>query len=182
MSPNEYSNLALRSEADQREILARLVRLGPQAMRLDNGARGLAGDAGEVSSAVMRYIEYGQPLDRTNLIEEVGDCLWRLAQICAAADFTMEDAMQANLAKLSARYPEGYSDERAANRDTDQERRAVQSGIEEWGGLPLEPCRYCRMRGGVQFLRDDGPEGKTSPQIVRCTRCGRDWEASSSLA
>lgn len=69
----------MRTEADQEKILDRLRNLGPQAMRLDNGARGLAGDCGEVSTAVGRYIEYGQPLDFTNLVEEVGDCLWRLA-------------------------------------------------------------------------------------------------------
>jgi NTP pyrophosphatase (non-canonical NTP hydrolase) len=96
-------------------------------MRLDNAARGLAGDAGEVSSAVMRYIEYGRELDRTNLIEEVGDCLWRLNQVCAAAGFTLEQAMDANISKLQARYPKKYSDERAANRDIEAERRALET-------------------------------------------------------
>lgn len=128
MTTAEYSEKALRTEADQTKILERLYReLGPSAMRLDNAARGLAGDAGEVSSAVMKFIEYGRPLDKTNLIEEVGDCLWRLNQVCAAAGFTMEEAMVANIAKLAARYPDKYTDDKAANRDKDAERAAIES-------------------------------------------------------
>ena len=52
----------------------------------------------------------------------------------------------------------------------------------EWGSLPQEPCRYCRRQGGVQFLIDNGPEGRTSAQIVRCALCGRDWLADSAMA
>lgn len=129
MDVNTYSTLALRTEADQEKILDRLWHLGPQAMRLDNAARGLAGDAGEVSSAVMRYIEYGRELDRVNLLEEVGDCLWRLNQICAATGLTLEQAMEANIAKLSARYPGKYTDELAQNRDHTRERAAITSII-----------------------------------------------------
>lgn len=125
VTPNEYQRLALRTEADQQNILDRLVTLGPQAMRLDNAARGLAGDAGEVSSAVMKYIEYGRPLDVVNVVEEVGDCLWRLAQVCEATGLTLEECMRANLRKLAARYPDKYTDERAADRDRDAERSAI---------------------------------------------------------
>lgn len=54
--------------------------------------------------------------------------------------------------------------------------------VEQWGSLPLEPCRYCRVAGGVLFLIDDGPPGRESPVIVRCTKCGRHWEADSRYA
>lgn len=52
----------------------------------------------------------------------------------------------------------------------------------DWGHLPAEPCRFCRRPGGVHFLRDDGPEGRSAGQIVRCDRCGRDWVADTSAA
>lgn len=129
MIPNEYQGMALRTEADAATILRRMTL---QDMRLDNAARGLAGDAGEISTCVQKHIEYGQPLDRTNLLEEVGDCLWRLAQLCDAADFTLEQAMVANLAKLRARYPNQYSDVLAAEegRDRVAERTAIETSLE----------------------------------------------------
>lgn len=129
MTTAEYERLAMRTEADQEKILNRLSNLGVEAMRLDNAARGLAGDAGEVSSAVMRFIEYGRDLDVVNLKEEVGDCLWRLVQVCKGAGFTLTEAMVANIAKLSARYPDKYSDEQGTeeNRDRKKERAAIKS-------------------------------------------------------
>jgi NTP pyrophosphatase (non-canonical NTP hydrolase) len=125
MNADQYQQLAHRTEADQQVILDRLVKLGPQAMRLDNAARGLCGDAGEVSTAVQRYIEYGRELDVANLKEEVGDCLWRLSQVCMAAGFTMVEAMEANIRKLAARYPEKYTDHLANNRDLEAEKSAI---------------------------------------------------------
>lgn len=135
MNAAEYQRAALRTEADQEAILNRLAALGPQAMRLDNAARGLAADAGEVATAVLRHIEYGRPLDLVNLEEEVGDCLWRLAQVCAAAGFTLADAMESNLRKLSVRYPDRYEDARAAEagRDRAAEAAAVRGGRWESG-------------------------------------------------
>ncbi len=127
MTTEDYERLAMRTEADQDKILVRLMSLGANAMRLDNAARGLAGDAGEVASAVMKYIEYGRDLDRVNLMEEVGDCLWRLAQVCKAGGFSMADAMEGNIRKLRKRYPDNYSDYHAAeeNRDRKAEAEAV---------------------------------------------------------
>lgn len=125
MTTNEYQRLALRTEADQEKIRQRIYEAGPQATRLDNAARGLANDAGELSKAVGRWLEYGQPLDRANVVEEIGDCLWRLAQAAEAIGGTLEEAMRANIAKLRKRYPERYSDELAANRNHAEERKAL---------------------------------------------------------
>src|SRR5687768_16577413 len=100
ITPNQYQVLALQKEADQEAILKRMIQLGPKAMCLDNAVRGLADDCGELNSAVKKYIEYGQSLDEVNVLEEVGDCLRRLAQVCKAIDKTLEDAMDANLRKL----------------------------------------------------------------------------------
>lgn len=122
-----YTKLAMRTEADQSVILKRLQELGPQAMRLDNGARGLCNDAGEVSSAVMKYIEYGRPLDVVNLKEEVGDCLWRLAQICEAAGFTLTEAKEINIRKLAVRYPDKYTDELSNLRNIRAERVVIEN-------------------------------------------------------
>jgi NTP pyrophosphatase (non-canonical NTP hydrolase) len=174
MTTDEYEKLAMRTEADQGKILIRLASLGPDAMRLDNAARGLAGDAGEVSTAVMKFIEYGRDLDRTNLIEEVGDCLWRLAQVCKAAGFTLQDAMEANIRKLSVRYPEKYSDTLSANRNPEAERRAVEERLKppvlsdpNHVGIPDDPGTYTDnfFKGHVSGEACDRP-----PDGWYCTR------------
>jgi hypothetical protein len=52
----------------------------------------------------------------------------------------------------------------------------------EWGHLPGEPCRYCRRPGGVYFLIDDGPEGRSGFQVARCDLCKRSWLSDSATA
>lgn len=127
MRATEYQHQALRTEANQQAIHERHLRLGILATRLSNAVRGLSDDTGELNGAVKRWLEYGQPLDRTNLIEEVGDCLWRLAQVCEAVGTDLEYAMEANIRKLKIRYPEQYSDQLAAehNRNRGAEATAL---------------------------------------------------------
>jgi NTP pyrophosphatase (non-canonical NTP hydrolase) len=127
MTLDEYSEKARRTEADQNDILNRLFVLGPNAVRLDNAARGLADEVGEISGVVKKYIEYGRPLDVPNALEEAGDVLWRLDQFCRACGFTLQAAMEANVRKLAARYPDKYSDEACANRDKAAEAAALRS-------------------------------------------------------
>lgn len=162
MTPDEYQRAALRTQADQRKVLERLVSLGPSAMQLDNAIRGMCNDVGEVADLVKDYIEYGKPLDRAHLLEELGDVCWRVAQACQAAGFTMGEALEANIRKLSVRYPEKYTNELAANRDRAAERKAV----------AVSGC------DGVNFLHDKqgpipGSEGKfyvdpaLAPKVVQ---------------
>lgn len=127
MTPNQYQVLALQTEAPQEPIRERIYQAGVQATRLEGAARGLSDEAGELSGAVKRWLEYGRPLDRTNVVEECGDVMWRVCQALKAVDATLEDAMIANLRKLAIRYNEGYTDHRAAdeNRDRKGEAQAV---------------------------------------------------------
>lgn len=131
MTPNEYQRLALAKEADQEQLREWCYSQGVNATRLTNACRGLADDCGELNGAAKRWLEYQQPLDRTNVIEEIGDCLWRLAQACAAVDTTLESVMEANLRKLGqVRYKNTRCNPRDAaesNRDRDAERLAIES-------------------------------------------------------
>lgn len=52
----------------------------------------------------------------------------------------------------------------------------------EWGWLDQEPCRYCHEIGGVFFRADDFPQDRNQTQVVRCDKCGRNWECDSPLA
>jgi len=133
MKPNEYQRAALTTEADQMEILLRYKQMSHTdlitAVELSNGVRGLSDEVGELNGALKKWLEYGKALDVTNILEECGDCLWRVCQILNAVDLTMEQAMEANLRKLSgskdARYNEGFSNDKALNRDTEAERRRL---------------------------------------------------------
>jgi NTP pyrophosphatase (non-canonical NTP hydrolase) len=83
---------------------------------LINGVMGLCGESGEVIDIVKKHLAQGHELDRDKLIKELGDVAWYLAETATALDVDLEEVLAGNIAKLKARYPEGFSAERSINR------------------------------------------------------------------
>lgn len=81
-----------------------------------NSAMGLCGEAGEVIDLIKKFKFHGHDLDREELIKELGDVAWYLAQAATALDINLEDILQANLNKLALRYPNGFSEKNSKNR------------------------------------------------------------------
>jgi len=84
--------------------------------------------AGEMLDMLKKYKAYGKPWKN----EVWGGLLAAVvAGVMETADeiwgFGMDDVLKTNIAKLRARYPEGYSDDRAINRDLEAERRVLES-------------------------------------------------------
>jgi NTP pyrophosphatase (non-canonical NTP hydrolase) len=93
-----------------------------------HGAIGLATEAGEMLDAVKRALFYGAELDRTNLVEELGDLEWYMAVIRDALGVSQEDVQRINIEKLRARYPEKFSRDHALQRDLGRERAVLEKG------------------------------------------------------
>ena len=82
--------------------------------RLLDAAAGMAEEAGETLGLIRKHLFQDRPLDRERLTKELGDVLWCLAVTADSAGITLDEIAAANVAKLEARYPEGFSNERAA--------------------------------------------------------------------
>lgn len=81
-----------------------------------HAAIGIAGEAGELLDQVKKHVIYNKPLDSENLVEELGDLEFYLEMLRQAASITRQDTLDRNIAKLSIRYAEGYSDQAAQAR------------------------------------------------------------------
>lgn len=106
MTINEYQKLAmttLNPALDKKDVLI-------------NGVMGLCGESGEVIDIVKKHLAQGHELDRDKLIKELGDVAWYLAETATALDVDLEEVLAGNIAKLKARYPEGFSTERSIYR------------------------------------------------------------------
>ncbi len=130
MTPNEYQRLAMRTQCPQVEALANLVK-SPDLTPLVHSVIGLTGEAGELASAIQKWMYYGKPLDETNVIEEFGDALWYIAEGLSALGWNLEDVMKLNIQKLQKRYPEKFTEELAAeeNRNRAAERQVLEQTI-----------------------------------------------------
>lgn len=77
---------------------------------LDLGALGLAGEAGEVVDILKKVLFHDKELDKDNLVLELGDVMWYVQHLCNTISVSLEDVIEANIKKLSARYPDKVFD------------------------------------------------------------------------
>lgn len=82
-------------------------------------ALGLTGEAGEVADLLKKGYGHGHGVDTEKLKKELGDVLWYLAVLADAFGMTLEDVARANVEKLRARYPAGFTVEASKNRGPD---------------------------------------------------------------
>ena len=82
-----------------------------------NGALGMCGESGEVADIIKKHTFQGHDLKVDKIREEAGDVLWYIAIVCEALEITIEDLMEDNIRKLSARYPGGFSVDKSVNRE-----------------------------------------------------------------
>jgi len=88
--------------------------------RLLTAAVGMSAESGEFTEIVKKIVFQGKPVNQENLFHlkrELGDIMWYVSQACLGLDISLEEVIQMNFEKLSARYPEGaFSIERSENR------------------------------------------------------------------
>ena len=103
MQINEYQQLAmttLNPELQKRDVLI-------------NSVMGLCGEAGEAIDVVKKWMAQGHALNKEQLVKELGDIAWYLAEAATALDMPLEEILQANINKLKQRYPNGFEAERS---------------------------------------------------------------------
>jgi NTP pyrophosphatase (non-canonical NTP hydrolase) len=120
----EFVNTTTSSPSKEHTpFIDRLLELrenGFPTERLLTAAVGMSAEAGEFTEIVKKIIFQGKPVTEENLFHlkrELGDIMWYVSQACIGLDISIEEVIQMNFEKLSARYPEGaFSIERSENR------------------------------------------------------------------
>src|SRR3990167_6349991 len=114
MNSDDYQRQAARTLIDEPAFL-----LTNDEIMLAWNAMGLAGEAGEVADDVKKVVFHRHPFDgeqREKMRKELGDCLWYIAAICTRFGWSLSEVMQANIDKLTRRYPDGYSSDASIHR------------------------------------------------------------------
>lgn len=113
MTPNEYQQLALRTE----KRFHRRPIFELQDVRLMQGLMGLNGEAGEAIDILKKHMFQGHDLDHEHMAKELGDVAWYLAVSADALGYSLEEIFEMNIEKLRARYPDGFEAERSVHRE-----------------------------------------------------------------
>jgi len=102
MDFDEYQKSAMRTKGWFPQEVEQMLAAG----------LGIAGEAGEIVDELKKIFFHGRVLDKSKLIEEMGDELWYLALLCDALSISMDELATYNIAKLEKRYPDGFCPER----------------------------------------------------------------------
>jgi NTP pyrophosphatase (non-canonical NTP hydrolase) len=103
---NQYQVEALRTAALSPDLDFRRTIL----------ALGIAGEAGEVADIIKKEVGHRHYEDASVMAKELGDVLWYIAVLADAYGHSLSDIASINIAKLKARYPDGFSTEASINR------------------------------------------------------------------
>jgi NTP pyrophosphatase (non-canonical NTP hydrolase) len=103
------------------ERMVELDEKGANIERLMTAGIGINAEGGEFLEIVKKMIFQGKPWNKDNkdqLIIELGDIMWYVAQACIALEVSLDEVVSTNVEKLMKRYPGGnfdvyYSEHRA---------------------------------------------------------------------
>lgn len=83
------------------------MKVYPERHAIVYPALGMIGEAGEVSEKVKKWLRGDRELDKEDLIKEIGDVMWYAASLADDLGYTLQDVIEANVAKLTSRKERG---------------------------------------------------------------------------
>lgn len=94
-----------------------IIGLTPKTAHELHMAVGVSGEAGELLDAVKKSSIYGKPIDRENVVEELGDLEFYMEGLRQSLNITRDECLVHNMKKLGKRYESGrYTDAQAQAR------------------------------------------------------------------
>ena len=112
-NPPEYTQLVKDLAKPAHEIAS---EINPSQLHLVHMVLGISGEAGELVDAVKKHAIYQKPLDRKNIIEELGDLEFYMEGLRQELDISRDEVLDHNYTKLRLRYGSKYSNQAAIDR------------------------------------------------------------------
>ena len=105
MTLTEYQNKAARTM--NKQLTAR--------EELEHALFEMSSECGEILGIFQKSLQ-GHEISADDLMLEIGDLMWGVAELCTHCGYDMDAVAEANIAKLEKRYPNGFEAERSINR------------------------------------------------------------------
>jgi len=104
---------AMRTRYNLEDLHKRVQDLPDKRCQLISGVIGINSEGGELLAEIGNFMYQGKPIDEERILSEMGDLLWRVAEVCDSLDVSLEDVMLRVIVKLRTRYPTKFSEFRA---------------------------------------------------------------------
>lgn len=94
---------------DYQILVERTMKLQSPNEALSNYSMGLAGESGELIDLLKKHVYHDHPLNIDKVRNELGDIIWYVSAISSQLGIELNAVMNLNIAKLRARFPNGFS-------------------------------------------------------------------------
>ena len=95
-----YSEMVYTLTKPGEEIVNSLSPMGAHMLHM---AAGISGEAGELLDSIKKTVIYNKPIDRDNIVEELGDLEFYMEGLRQRLSITREQCIEAKIVKLSKR-------------------------------------------------------------------------------
>lgn len=95
------------NDLDLYQSEAKTTAIYPKDRALEYLALKLCGESGEVAEKIGKCIRDSKPIDDQDLIKELGDVLWYIANLADHLGYDLSEVAERNLAKLKDRQQRG---------------------------------------------------------------------------
>jgi NTP pyrophosphatase (non-canonical NTP hydrolase) len=185
----------VRELAKPGELL--LKELTPEQCHIWHMGTGCCTEAGELLDACKKFAVYQKPLDRANVIEELGDLEFFMEGVRQAIGVAREEVLAANVEKLRFRYGDRYSNAAAqaradkwqnpkAERRSPKETRnpkSEESGVHTRIARTVQTPEQAFVDEGGVFHCTCGRTHNRGPydgaEVYRCLGCGNSYRAAA---
>ena len=82
---------------------------------LKHALLGLSSETGEICGIYQKALQ-GHEIDQNKVVDEIGDLMWFIAELCDCINVNMGYVARNNIRKLEERYPNGFEADKSINR------------------------------------------------------------------
>ncbi len=101
----------------------------PALLPLVEASMSMATEVNEIIENIRNAEFRGEPVDRANIMEEVGDLMWIVGELITRLDLDFTEILNLNQQKLALRYKDGLTPEESKYRDKAAERQIFEDAV-----------------------------------------------------
>jgi hypothetical protein len=109
----------------------RNIHTNEMSFELLHAIMGMSTESAELMDLLKKHLAYERKIDRLTILDESADCLFYLTMVLLEMGSSISELMKLNMAKLKARYPNGYTHADANNRNGTVETVAQRKAVEK---------------------------------------------------
>lgn len=128
-----YSEMVYTLTKPGEEIVNSLSPMGAHMLHM---AAGISCEAGELLDSIKKTVIYNKPIDRDNIVEELGDLEFYMEGLRQRLSITREQCIEAKIVKLSKRYHAGKYSDKAAQERADKSMDKIVAVASQTSGIP----------------------------------------------